>query len=136
MLEYFNEETENGRLFISYPMAEALKDLNNNEIYAEKFVSAKITGDYYKKEVSNRSIFKDIRKIDKHDWSFIIKENCKKANLIVNQQYTIPQRLIEQNEIFSGQLEHFIEPCNKIAVLSGFPLFLVEYYGNNFYTSL
>lgn len=41
LLQYFNEETERGKLYISYPMVESLKDLDDVNPYQSKVVAAK-----------------------------------------------------------------------------------------------
>ncbi|MHB9137999.1 MAG: hypothetical protein ACYC4Q_01195 [Victivallaceae bacterium] len=89
-------------------------------------------GKEYKSEVSGRTKFKYFSQIDKHAWSFIIPENFKKANFIVNAKYDKPEEMVPQDSIFCGQLERFIKPHSKVAVLSGLPLFLIEYYGKDY----
>ena len=135
MLEYFNNETESGKLYISYPMVEALKDLGDEYCFKDKIVLAK-QNIGYKTQVGLNKKYQDSRKIEKSDWHFIILENSKKANFIVNDNYTEPEDIILQDSIFAGQLERFIKPHNKVAVLSGFPLFLAEYYGKDLYNQL
>lgn len=51
MLNYFNNETENGKLYISYPMVEAIKHLKENVDFHETIVEAK-TNIKYKNLVS------------------------------------------------------------------------------------
>lgn len=140
MLEFFNEETENGKLFISYPMVEALWHINNESksCYELCTVKTKI-GKKYKNLVSIDSSFKDPRKIDINDWNFITLKTIKKANCIVNDTPEKPEYNefmdINQQVIFESQLEKFI-PYQKIAVLSGIPLFIVDYFGEKLYENL
>ncbi len=67
-------------------------------------------------------------KISKDNWDFIIKEHSKKANFITTGHFEFPEKLIEQLQIFSGQ-QVYIKNTSKVSVLSGFPLFLLDYYG-------
>ncbi len=131
MLHHFDNETENGKLFLSYPMVEALKDINNSDLFKDFVVDASITGRKYKNLVGNRSGFLDIRKISKSSWEFIISENGKKANFIVNKTYIESEIDISQEMIFDKQIERYVDPSNLIAVLSSFPFFLIEYFGAN-----
>jgi hypothetical protein len=135
MLTFFDNETENGKLYISYPMGEALKDFNDDESFRDNIVPIKKKSDY-KELVGKRTKYQDIREIDYNDWGFINLENTKKANFIVNNTYIKPSSMIPQDTIFDGQLERFINPSNQVAVLSGFPFFLIEYYGKDFHDAL
>ncbi len=128
MLERFNNETEHGKLFISYPMVEALKHLNRNDSFESCLVPMTITGATYKPLVHKCTAFQDIRKLTKTDWKFIVEENAKKGNLIVNGVYAIPPGLLEQASILDGQISRY-KYHDQIAVLSAFPFFLLAYFG-------
>ncbi len=43
--------------------------------------------------------------------------------------YSFPEEVFHQLEIFDAQLEKYIRPENKVAVLSAFPVLLLDYYG-------
>jgi hypothetical protein len=129
MQEKFNNETEDGMLYISYPMVEAFRDICNEPCFKDNFVDTQI-GDY-KSLVGSRSDYNDIRKLKNDDWDRIMTAHLCKANFIANNQYLMPNALIFQNEIFRKQAEMFIGPYNKIAVLSAFPMFVAEYFGLN-----
>ncbi len=130
MVEYFYEGTETGKLFISYPMAEALKDISDSEEFVTLEVPAK-ENIGYKNLIVSRSKFLDLRKIGKPEWGEIITLNIEKAHFIIHDQHTIPSSIDDcsQSLIFENQLRKFIEPREAIAVLSGFPFFIVEYFG-------
>ena len=51
-------------------------------------------------------------------------------NYIISNTYSLPNGIVEQNIIFSKQLEKYIYPKKLVAVLSSFPIFLHDYYGN------
>ena len=128
MLTHFNEETEYGKLYISYPMVEALKDLNDKDDYKDNIVLAK-RNIRYKEKVGVSTKYQDVGRLNNDDWQYIIKENLCKGNLIVNDIYSMPNERLCQDVIFDNQLEKFILPDSKIAVLSAFPFFIVEYFG-------
>lgn len=127
MLEYFNEETEHGKLYISYPMVEALKDISGD--FKNHTVPAKEKINYKRMVAESDSPYQDMRKISSKDWKCIISENLKKGNFIVSQSYSAPDPAPLQNTVFQGQLKNYIRPLDQVAVLSGIPFFIVEYFG-------
>ncbi|RKX47442.1 MAG: hypothetical protein DRP64_01020 [Verrucomicrobia bacterium] len=127
MLEHFDEETENGKLYISYPMVEALKHLTPD--FQNQTVPAKQNINYKQMVAESSSPYQDMRKVDANDWNHIISENLKKGNFIASGQYALPKSPDSQPEIFEGQLTNYIRPLNQITVLSGIPFFVVEYFG-------
>lgn len=138
MLEFFNNETENGKLFISYPMVESLIDLyglcdckgDRSKVLAKHNIG-------YKKLVIKTSPIKSLSHMRKDDWEVIIKKSVLKANSIVRDEYLIPEYPVflsfDQQEIFNNQLCKFIHPLAKVAILCGFPLFILDYYGKALY---
>ncbi len=130
MLELFNDETSDyGKLFVSYPMVEALRHLKDNINFEQT------------KAISER-LYKDISKVCNDEllhfnnyteeiWNYLINEHSKKANFIVNDNFEFPTKIIEQLEIFDNQKSKYIDIENKVAVLSAFPIFLLNYYGVN-----
>jgi hypothetical protein len=128
MLEFFNDEFENGKLYISYPMVEAIKHLKTGIDFQNVIVESKPS---YKQLVSENCNYelKDLSNLTKENWNFIIKEHSKKANFIVNDSFELPDNIIEQINIFDNQKAKYIDVNNRVAVLSAFPLFLLDYYG-------
>ena len=108
-------------------MVEAIKHLkigiDFKDIIAESNPS-------YKQLVSENCDYElmDLSNLTKENWNFIIKEHSKKANFIVNDNFEFPNKIIEQIKIFENQKEKYINVNNKVAVLSAFPLFLLDYY--------
>jgi len=130
MLKFFNEETDNGKLYISYPMVEAIKHFNPNLSY--KNLTAKISENKgYKAFVASDCCptYKSPQSFSREQWATLIKNNLKKARFIIEEAYEMPTKLIPQEDIFEYQLEKFIKPENEVSVLSSIPLFLKEYYG-------
>jgi hypothetical protein len=131
LLEFFNEETEKGKLYISYPMVEALKHIENFDTFKDLKVAC---GDFenYKKIVSDNCIesFKHFHLYDLNAWKMIIDTHLKKMNKVVNNSYEFPDEIIDQLTIFNKQIEKHINIDKTVAVLSSFPIFLHDYYGN------
>ena len=130
MLKHFDEETERGKLYISYPMVEAIKHLKSSVDYRDTVVKCDRN---YKNTVSKNCdiCYEKLTTISKQNWGNIVSENSKKLNFIVNGIFDFPKQLhpIVQFEVFENQLNKFINPLDKVAVLSSFPIFLLDYYG-------
>jgi len=128
MLELFHNETDKGKLFISYPMVEALQDIKNDINFKN---TVAICEKKYKKIVrtncSNELLHFNDYTIN--IWEQLNSQHIKKANYITNNIFEYPTKLIEQLEIFKKQKVQYIEPIKKVAILSAFPLFLLDYYG-------
>ena len=130
LLDFFNEETESGKLFISYPMVEAIKHISETINFKKLKVKAKENINY-KKIVNDECIntLKDLTSLTQNNWFEIIELHLKKMNYIVNDDFTIPKEHISQLEIFKNQLNKFLNIDSTVSVLSAFPIFLFDYYG-------
>ncbi|KAF2079123.1 hypothetical protein [Flavobacterium sharifuzzamanii] len=137
LLDFFNEETEFGKLFISYPMVEALKHCHDKIDFKELKVEAKKEIKYKKKV--NRECDKDFINMPLYDlkiWLHLIDLHLKKMNYIVDDNFIFPTKNFSQNDIFFKQLEKYINIDSTVAVLSAFPIFLFDYYGNEYISKL
>jgi hypothetical protein len=128
MLNYFNDETENGKLFISYPMVEAIKHLKADIDFQNTIVDAK-NNIRYKKLVNRECDRCYTYSLQLSHWHIIIQEHCNKLNFLMSESYSFPTQLFEQIEVFNMQFKKYIKPENKVAVLSAFPVLLLDYYG-------
>lgn len=137
MLDHFNNETENGKLYVSYPMAEALKHIPKAGCFNDVVVNAKTKVqepfDNYKQLVASCTAYPDLTKLEKIHWDHIVTVNLKKSNLLVNNLPHLPAyheiNTLNQAAIFGKQREKHIQPRQQIAVLSAFPFFIIEYFG-------
>lgn len=128
MLQLFNDETNQGKLYISYPMVEAIKHLKMTNDFKDTVVDAKQVDYKHLVSLNCESSLLNLTVLTLTQWHIIINEHCKKAGFIVNDIFEFPKSLIEQNIIFEKQKEKYIAK-NYIAVLSAFPIFLADYYG-------
>lgn len=134
MLKLFNNETENGLLYISYPMVEAFKhDIKQGEVYEISL------GTGYKNHVSKNchnkiNNFKDVAPT-KLEWSTCLLEHIKATNFLIKDDFSYPTNysdvvdIFTQKNIYLSQLEKFIEPNNNVLVISPLASFLLEYLG-------
>lgn len=129
LLNFFDQETDKGKLYISYPMAEALKHIEDFDTF--KDLTA-ICGKEYKKTARKKCIdnLKNIASYDLDIWKKLISAHLKKMNNIVHHSYEFPKAIVDQLTIFSKQIEKYISVDKTVAVLSAFPVFLHDYYGN------
>jgi hypothetical protein len=154
MLEYFNDETDEGKLYINYPMIESIryvKKLPDLNFY--KYTSYVFLQGNFKKKAAKFSYYKDLRFIAfdfnskthevkipkdnsriediKNNWLCIKDITVKKANYICTNKNELPAKKneINQERIFLNQKEKYVHKLLKrVAILNSFPLFLYEYF--------
>jgi hypothetical protein len=131
LIDYFNQETENGKIFISYPMLEAIKYSEmccNLECFLNHKVSHSVS---FKKHMnalceSQECYYNNIKTYNMEIWKKIFELHCIKANYITSDSKEFPNDImeIEQNKIFE-------KICNlkQVPVLSSIPLMVANYYG-------
>ena len=153
MLDYFTDETNNGKLYINYPMVESLrytKELPDNDYWRYTVTRQKCQEDSFKRQVHEFSFYKsnleylvltikpadDETKIHqkastaKRNWLHLVTMNTSKANYICNDKNELPEEVNSQKEIYHNQLTKYVdtEEC-KVAILNAFPIFLFDYFG-------
>lgn len=145
MLALFADETENGKLYINYPMIESIrytKELPDND-YANYVVSReeckdfkRLARDFSAYNSLDHILFKDgetptkekYMKV-KDNWQYLKQMNVSKANLLIAGLYTVPKdkSIVNQLSIFERQLLLHVKPNRSVAVLNSFPIFIYEY---------
>lgn len=148
LLSFFDNETENGMLYISYPMVEALRHYKDMDSFRNLTVKCKrakcpyladcddrqscLEEPHYKKFVATdcRPQLCNVNSYDTAVWRELITAHLCKMNLLVNDVFELPTKLESQLTIFSRQLFKYINKrCPEVAVLSAFPLYVLDYYG-------
>jgi len=148
MLNFFNNETENGLLYISYPMLEAIRHYKDMQSFKELTVKCKRANCPYKEECDEvetclkephykkvsasecQPQLTNINKYTKEVWQELIRAHISKMNYLVHDVFDLPIQIELQSVIFSKQLEkHINHKCPKVAVLSAFPIYVLDYYG-------
>lgn len=150
MLDLFNDETNNGKLYVSYPMVESL--LYTKKLPDEHFVEYTVSrsdcmGHSFKNLARTFSYYgsfdfielpdsrhhrisrREIEKV-RANWIQIINQHTSKANYITMQSNIIPvnKEDVSQQRIFESQCLKYLCDEERIAILNGFPLFLFEYF--------
>lgn len=148
MLKYFDNETENGLLYISYPMLEAIRHYNDMESFKNLTVKCKRANCPYKddceavevcmnephyKTVSAQECRPQLTNINhytKEVWQELICANVFKMNYLVHDVFGLPAQIETQSTIFEKQQEkHINHKCPEVAVLSAFPIYVLDYFG-------
>ena len=138
MLNKFDNETENGKLYISYPMVEALKHLKKDKLDINNYLVEAKTRINYKNLVSLNTDYENLINLTKKNWLFIVSENLKRCLFLFELEksinYAVYNNIINQKSIFNKQLDKYISKEEKVLVLSAFPFFLIEYFGEEFFS--
>lgn len=89
MLRFFNEETEHGKLYINYPMVEAIrytKTLPDAKYHTYTIECDKCKGKCFKSYAHNFSAYKSLNFLSNHNgrenWEHLKRQNVEKANFI------------------------------------------------------
>ena len=156
LLNFFNNENENGKLYVNYPMLESLRctgELPDNN-YWEYTVKRNdcddfknwITVEYpfYKSmdfvvlpinkkkgELRLKKVSIEQKEKLMQNWQHLKTQNVSKANFICTGRNEMPQKKedVAQGIIFENQLTKFVntdECC--VSILNAFPLFLYDYF--------
>lgn len=145
MLALFADETENGKLYINYPMVESIcytKELPDME-YAHYFVSRgdckdfkRLSHEFSAYNSLDHILFKDGETPTKEkflrirdNWQYLRQMNVCKANMLTTGHYVMPKRKsdIGQMSIFRSQVSVFASRAGSIAILNSFPIFIYDY---------
>ena len=63
-------------------------------------------------------------------WKELICAHVSKMNYLVNGRFELPNKIESQELIFDKQLDkHILHKCPKVAVLSAFPVYVLDYFG-------
>ena len=143
MLEFFNDETGNGKLYINYPMVESLKytkELPDDHYY--EYVATRLecvehkfkeNAELFAYAMAKGYRFIDLSKTVKSDvlsnWEYLKQQNVMKANYLLTGNNEVPKSkdVINQTAIFDSQKVNYVDKTESVAILNSFPLFLYEY---------
>lgn len=131
LLGIFNEETEKGKLYISYPMVESLKHISDYDSFKDLKVNCKENIKY--KNLVSENCLKELVHFNKYStetWKKLIRTHLMKMNYVVNDSFVLPDIIVLQIKIFECQMEKYINIDSTVSVLNAFPIFLHDYYGN------
>lgn len=136
MLEAFDNETENGKLYISYPMSEALRDIR--EMSCKSHSHCLVSTDDFKlisyKEMSGeKNEFNYYKSYTERTWDMIIAIFLKRCACLFSCEEPDADLLrwfkssVGPMELFRRENE-LLYGIGKVFVLSAFPEFLLDYF--------
>lgn len=137
LVNFFDNETENGKLFLSYPMAEAINicDVENGLMADDRklFDIDQCVNDGFKHFANdlNRDSKTICRANCRENWLIISKANYEKAKWLMHLTSVDLFPVLDQMQQ-AAILQHqqkLIKQDNVVATLSAFPFFLLEYLG-------
>lgn len=148
MLEMFDNETENGKLYINYPMVEAIrytKKLPDSMFHNYTVSRQQCLNPSFKKIADEFSDYKSLDFLSLNyrrpatdseiisrteNWKIIEEQHITKANYLCTGKLAKPETkdAISQKAIFNAQLQKYVLPNDSVSILSAFPLFLFDYF--------
>ena len=145
MLSLFDNETQDGKLYINYPMIESIRYTKElpDEDYHNYVVSRKectnfkqLAHDFSFYENLDHIIFREGERPTKEryneikdNWRFLKIMNVSKANWLISGRFTMPERKsdIDQLSIFNSQINRYVNINENVAILNAFPIFIYDY---------
>lgn len=137
MLKTFNNETELGKLYISYPMIESIKEIDaETGEYKNLYLSLDEISEYKQNFVSQTD-FNNYSRIDKKYWLIACNASRKRASLLVKYSslctYDYFIHNLGQEKLYFYQKKNYINNGHLLCILNSVPLFLLEYYQEDFW---
>lgn len=139
MLDTFNNETEAGKLYISYPMIESLRDFSGKGCSTHSgncYIETANLSKYKHLSGANNPIA-DIKKYKIDDWQKILKIFAMRLSCLFTFPEIISYEKYRQTAspitIFEKELEWFKQ--GKTFILSAVPEFLLDYFKLSFWQS-
>lgn len=142
MLLVFQNETEEGKLYVSYPMVESIKEIKKDSAEYKRLYIPLEDSPNYKHRFFERSDYGNYEAITKEMWDIACHASVKQANLIVYQKvecnYEKFINELTQLHIYHAQKKYYINASGErlLAVLNSIPLFLVEYFEESFWNNV
>lgn len=137
MLQTFNNETELGKLYVSYPMIESIREISTE---AKNYKNLYLPLDEiskYKQSVFSNSDFNNYNCIDEKSWLIACDASQKRASLLVKYNslctYDYFIHNLSQEKLYSSQKQNYINNGHMLCILNSVPLFLLEYYDEDFW---
>ena len=142
LLSFFKEETENGKLYINYPMIESIRytkqlpdrDYNTYTVSREDCRIFKRLSDNFSFYPNMDFVLKGSRISRAKNWELLKRQNVAKANYICNGHFVYPPvdtDSISQIQILHHQITDYESRVGcQVSVLSSFPIFLFDWLGD------
>ena len=134
MTDTFNNETEQGKLYISYPMCEALRDIKDMSCipFTDCYLSAEQIGKY-KDKTGKPNKYSNIGDFTIETWEMMIWIFLKRCMCLFDIEYepSTAIKWFKKNitpRIIFDKEQTLFNTKEQVFVLSAFPEFLLDYY--------
>ena len=138
MLLTFDNETENGKLYISYPMVEAVYDAKVGECEAFSNCWVDIDDFCSYKMISGKNNPLASRHFNKkEEWGIVLQVFYSRINCLLKTKgltYEEYKEIVTPKKIYDVQSEYIINDL-KVFVISALPEILLDYYREDFWNS-
>lgn len=142
MIETFNNETEMGKLYVSYPMIESLRDITMWSCLPYHQCKISLTEvPKYKNLSGNQNPYADVRKYTIKTWEMLIAIFLTRCKCLFSQNICYDKILmwykteVSSITIFDEQQKIFCERCS-VFILSALPELLLDYFGESYWGNL
>ena len=158
MLEMFDDETDNGKLYVSYPMVESLCYTRKlpDEHFFEYTVSRRDCMERSFKDIARKFSFygsldfielpdaghhkpgkREVARV-RQNWAWLVQQHTSKAYYMCCgvPGLSADKDFVAQSRIFAVQCGKYLCDGEKIAILNAFPLFLFEYFKEGFWKEI
>ena len=137
MVNYFNDSTNQGKLFINYPMMQSYKHFDSLPCHSFEFCEVTLEqSKEYKRYIGEISNYTDLTKYTYVTYFSIAVHQLRKANKIISGVYNLPSKReylnFESTQIFDYQVSLF-ESSNHISVLNTCIFALVDFKPSSFF---
>lgn len=138
LIAFFDNETEQGKLYISYPMVEALYDYQDSECLSFSNCYTLIDDVKKYKDISGKDNPKASIHFAIEDWRMILNIFYLRIKCLFEIDFLSFEYYRQNISPFTiFQAEKILEiNSEKVFVLSGFPEFLFDYFKKDFWTTM
>lgn len=139
MLDIFDNETGEGKLYVSYPMVESVKEIDYEQMEYQRLYISLDEISNYKHSFERRTDYGNYTVLTKDMWNSACLASVKQANLIVFRKSSCSYDefidCLTQQDIYHAQKAMYINSTSGkvLAVLNSLPLFLLEYFDEGFW---
>ena len=135
MVDFFRDPTEEGKLYLSYPMIEAFRDFQSDSCVAANgrcYIMRDAFEDY--KKLSSSSPFQQVKKYTFPIWKMMSVSYARRVCCLfhlteINRESFL--RIASQKAILEEQLR-YLAKGRCVFVLSSLPAFLIDYSEKNY----
>lgn len=136
MCSVFDNETENGLLFISYPMVEAMRDFQDTHTFPKVNYIQIYKGSHYKSIIAERSKrYQNLNNYDQNIWNYVLTLFLMKLSIIFGKEDVIDFHDVKKyptQKIYHQIYQKYDQKYNIVPILSGFSEFVLLYFKEEF----